>query len=50
VAVSAGLLDAKTFPGDPVDRVIYATARSMGAKLITRDRAIRAFDPQGTLW
>jgi PIN domain nuclease of toxin-antitoxin system len=50
VAVTAGLLDAKGFPGDPVDRLIYATARSLGATLVTRDRAIRAFDPQGTLW
>ncbi len=50
VAVAAGLLDANSFPGDPVDRLIYATARSLGATLITRDRAIRAFDPQGTLW
>jgi PIN domain nuclease of toxin-antitoxin system len=50
VAVAAGLLDAKNFPGDPVDRIIYATARSVGATLITRDRAIRAFDPAGTLW
>jgi PIN domain nuclease of toxin-antitoxin system len=50
VAVAAGLLDAKSFPGDPVDRLIYATARSAGATLITRDRAIRTFDAQGTLW
>lgn len=50
VAVTAGLLDADHFPGDPVDRLIYATARSLGATLVTRDRAIRAFDPQGTLW
>jgi PIN domain nuclease of toxin-antitoxin system len=50
VAVTAGLLDAQAFPGDPVDRLIYATARSIGAPLITRDRAIRSFDPQGTIW
>lgn len=50
VAVAAGLLDAAMFPGDPVDRLIYATARSAGAILITRDRAIRRFDPEGTLW
>jgi PIN domain nuclease of toxin-antitoxin system len=50
VAVAAGLLDAARFPGDPVDRLIYATARSAGATLITRDRAIRMFDPGGTLW
>jgi predicted nucleic acid-binding protein len=50
VAVTAGLLDARSFPGDPVDRLIYATARSVGAILITRDEAIRAFDPTTTLW
>ena len=50
VAVAAGLLDAKSFPGDPVDRLIYATARSIGATLITRDEAIRAFDSASTLW
>jgi PIN domain nuclease of toxin-antitoxin system len=50
VAVSAGLLDAQSFPGDPVDRLIYATARSIGATLVTRDAAIRAFDSASTLW
>jgi PIN domain nuclease of toxin-antitoxin system len=50
VAVAAGLLDARSFPGDQVDRLIYATARSAGATLITRDAAIRAFDSASTLW
>jgi len=50
VAVHAGLLDARSFPGDPADRLIYATARSLGATLVTRDQAIRAFDPAATLW
>lgn len=50
VAVVAGLLDARSFPGDPVDRLIYATARAHGATLLTRDEAIRAFDGQSTLW
>ncbi|HYM56080.1 MAG TPA: type II toxin-antitoxin system VapC family toxin [Solirubrobacteraceae bacterium] len=50
VAVAAGLLDARSFPGDPVDRLIYATARAAGATLITRDQAIRAFDSASTLW
>lgn len=50
VAVAAGLLDTRKFPGDPVDRLIYATARSTGATLVTRDEAIRAFDPASTLW
>ncbi len=50
IAVAAGLLDSRAFPGDPVDRLIYATARTMNARLVTRDEAIRAFDPQSTLW
>jgi PIN domain nuclease of toxin-antitoxin system len=50
VAVAAGMLDARSFLGDPVDRLIYATARSAGAMLITRDEAIRAFDSASTLW
>lgn len=50
IAVAAGLLDSRAFPGDPIDRLIYATARAMNARLITRDEAIRAFDPESTLW
>jgi PIN domain nuclease of toxin-antitoxin system len=50
VAVAAGLLDSQRFPGDPVDRLIYATTRSIGATLITRDESIRAFDSISTLW
>ena len=49
-ATAAGVLDAQAFPGDPADRMIYSTARSSGRKLITRDQAIREFDPRGTLW
>jgi PIN domain nuclease of toxin-antitoxin system len=50
IAVAAGSLDIKRFPGDPGDRLIYATARTLGATLITRDAAIRAYDPAATLW
>lgn len=50
IAVAAALLDSRSFPGDPVDRLIYATARATDARLVTRDRAIRAFDPVATLW
>lgn len=50
VAVAAGLLDAKSFPGDPVDRLIYTTTRVLDAQLITRDAAIRRFDPELTVW
>lgn len=50
VAVRAALLGREEFDGDPADRIIYATARDAGASLITRDRALRAFDPRGTIW
>jgi PIN domain nuclease of toxin-antitoxin system len=50
IAVAAGLLDGKDFPGDPIDRLIYATARATNALLVTRDTAIRAFDPESTVW
>lgn len=50
IAVAAGLLDAEEFPGDPVDRLIYATACATKAKLVTRDTAIQAFDSELTVW
>jgi PIN domain nuclease of toxin-antitoxin system len=41
-----------SFPGDPADRLIYATAIEHGFKLITKDRAIRNHDhPRSvTVW
>lgn len=50
IAVAAGSLDREAFPGDPVDRIIYATARAGGGPLVTRDAAIRRFDPRLTVW
>jgi PIN domain nuclease of toxin-antitoxin system len=50
VAVDAALLEREGFAPDPADRLIYATARHRGARLITRDAAIREFDPRGTIW
>lgn len=48
-AVAAGLLD-DGFPGDPADRLIYATARAHRAPLVTRDERIRGFDARNTVW
>lgn len=31
-----------TFPGDPADRLIYATAIEHGLRLVTKDRKLRA--------
>lgn len=49
VATAAGMLDA-AFPGDPADRLIYATARARGAELLTRDRRLRQYDPRTARW
>jgi PIN domain nuclease of toxin-antitoxin system len=49
-AVAAGLLDGERFPGDPVDRLIYATAKALRAPLVTRDRALREYDARATVW
>lgn len=50
VAVQAALLGREDFVGDPADRIIYATARDAGARLVTRDKSLREFDHRGTIW
>jgi PIN domain nuclease of toxin-antitoxin system len=45
VALRAGSLDPADFPGDPADRLIYATAVEHGARLATADERLRAVDP-----
>ena len=50
VAVAAALLHDATFPGDPADRFIFATARTLQAPLITRDEQMRRFAPAETIW
>lgn len=37
-------------PPDPVDRIIIATALSLGAVLVTADRHIRAYGPVRAIW
>jgi PIN domain nuclease of toxin-antitoxin system len=49
IAISAALLP-EPFPSDPADRLIYASAQTNGATLVTKDHRLRAFDPQRTLW
>jgi len=41
-----------SFPGDPADRLIYATAIEHGLKLVTKDRAIRdhAHPASAVIW
>lgn len=50
IAAAAALLPQDELHGDPADRIIYATARAHDARLVTKDDALRAYDPRGTLW
>jgi len=50
IAIAGARLPRDDFPGDPADRLIYATARVHGVPLVTKDGALRAFDPRGTVW
>ena len=50
--MSPDLLIASSFlpgrpPRDPFDRIIVATARELGAAIVTRDRALLAYGEQG---
>jgi PIN domain nuclease of toxin-antitoxin system len=49
-ATRAGALDREAFPGDPADRIVYATAVEHGAPLVSRDGEIATFDPARVLW
>jgi PIN domain nuclease of toxin-antitoxin system len=50
IALRAGSLDPQRFHGDPMDRLIYATAVEHDARLLTADDRLRRFDPQRTVW
>ncbi len=46
IGLSAAIADTAaglptTFPGDPADRIIYATAIETGLPLVTKDKALR---------
>ena len=49
IGVDAALIPEQ-FPGDPADRIIYATARLQGARLVTKDAALRRYDTRATVW
>jgi PIN domain nuclease of toxin-antitoxin system len=49
IAVDAGLISDE-FPGDPSDRIIYATSRATGSMLVTKDARLRGFDAHHTVW
>ena len=46
VLIASSYLPGKP-PKDPTDRIIAATARELGATLITRDRALLDYGAQG---
>jgi PIN domain nuclease of toxin-antitoxin system len=48
VLIASSFLPGKP-PRDPADRIIAATARDLGATLITRDRALLGYGKQGHL-
>ena len=53
-ALSSDILIASSFlpgkpPRDPADRIVLATARDLGATLITRDRALLAYGEEGNV-
>jgi PIN domain nuclease of toxin-antitoxin system len=50
VAFRAGSLDPAEFHGDPIDRLIYATAVEHDAHLVTADRRLREVDPSRVVW
>lgn len=49
IAQRAGQL-GDSFPGDPADRIIAATALERGAPLITQDEMLRAAGLLSTIW
>lgn len=49
VALAAGSL-LPPFPGDPADRIIFATALETNAKLVSGDRRIARHDPDRVIW
>jgi PIN domain nuclease of toxin-antitoxin system len=49
-SVRAGSLDPQGFHGDPIDRLIYATAVEHDARLVTADDRLRQFDPERVVW
>jgi PIN domain nuclease of toxin-antitoxin system len=49
-ALRAGSLDPVEFHGDPVDRLIYATAVEHDAGLVSADERLRRCDPGRVIW
>ena len=45
-AAWAGTLDPGRFPGDPIDRMLYATALDLRVPLVTKDERMQAYARQ----
>jgi PIN domain nuclease of toxin-antitoxin system len=50
IALRAGSLDPVGFHGDPIDRLIYATAVEHDARLVSADERLRRLDPARVVW
>jgi PIN domain nuclease of toxin-antitoxin system len=50
LALRAGSLDPEIFHGEPIDRLIYATAVEHDARLVSADRRMREADPARVVW
>lgn len=50
VALQAVELLRRGLLGDPNDQLILATAQLKSARLVTKDRRLRAFAPETTVW
>ncbi len=49
-AIAVGAFDLpRSFPRDPADRVIWATAGGHGWRLVTKDERMRAHDREGAV-
>lgn len=42
-AAWGGTMDGTRFPGDPTDRLLYATARDLRVPLVSKDERLRAY-------
>lgn len=49
IALAAGSL-LPPFPGDPADRIIYSTAITANARLVSADRRMARHDPTRVIW
>ena len=49
IAVASASL-APEFPGDPADRILAATAKALGARLVSKDARLRKLERLPVVW